>query len=283
METGTAFALDQLFYCSGCQAIKCTYCVNEEIVAYACPTCLENVASAEAVTNRNRCTRCFACPRCACAAKIVTQTGDKSGVCFLRCIHCSWDSRAVAIAPSAADLLVLAREHERGGSEAVLFQERLAEFKKSVEEASAQLSKQQQSAKARKTQQLLVHTPAKTKYFSTGTSGGTGAKNSPLRINLESAFDAVAPNATPGGTGGAVDAISRLERALDAKHDVQFGQRAKPAPSEVDAAVAAGVDGDAFPLRQSLMTATSKHCNKCDKLLVKPDVNPQNAMEFKVR
>jgi hypothetical protein len=49
---------------------------------------------------------------------------------FLRCICCPWDSRSVAIAPTAADLLLLLREHERAGSESVIFRERLAQFKK---------------------------------------------------------------------------------------------------------------------------------------------------------
>lgn len=274
---GTLNRLDELYYCSGCQGLKCFHCVNEEIECICCPVCLRYVTVAECGSNKSRCATCFQCPRCECPAKMVTEEEGK--LCFLKCVHCDWDSKAVAVAPSPADLLMVLREQERGGVESKVYQERLAIYRKSVEDASAELSRQEQQAKMKKTHHLLVHTPAKSKFFSKGVGR---AKGSPLRVNLESAFENASKKSDNDAARTDVDAIAKLEEVLDKKNKQQFGGHAELKTTTSSTTTKQGplvVIESAFPNRQLLVSSTSKHCNACDKLLVKPEVN--SAMEFK--
>jgi hypothetical protein len=62
---------------------------------------------------------------------------------------------------------------------------------------------------------------------------------------------------------GDTDAIRRLDKALEKKHDQVFvlpSQLAPSLPSESDASI--DESAKAMPSRQMLITSTSKHCNK---------------------
>jgi hypothetical protein len=259
---GRMFLLEELYYCAqGCQAAKCLYCVKEEIVSTYCQQCLENVSSAEVIPNKGRCGKCFVCPTCQSVAKIVAN----ESACFLKCVHCSWDSSSFAIAPLPANLIQLLREQERGGPAAVLFKERLTQYGKAVDEAAAARARQQRAMVVKKTQSMLTGTPAKKKFFS-------------LESAVESPVAAAAPSSVAAPLGSSpLDALARLDAEEEAKHKAQFVR-----PSQVPVVAASEkVDSESEQMveRQRLLTSTSKHCGTCDKLLVRLDVNPSNAMD----
>jgi hypothetical protein len=114
--------------------------------------------------------------------------------------------------------------------------------------------KLQLDAKMKKTQQLLAHTPAKSRYFAAKcprlfpslllprcccwcvcplfrrcANLALTTTASPLRMNLEQAFDSAATKpdtvtaSAPPGMGD-TDAVRRLEKSLEKKHDQAFIQ-----------------------------------------------------------
>jgi len=109
---GKAFHLTELYYCTGCQQINCRYCITEEIDFHYCPNCIENLNSAEASVNGNKCKKCFECPICFntltysvigskdvnVTSPPVTGTGTTSSTTntgetyFLNCGFCKWNS-----------------------------------------------------------------------------------------------------------------------------------------------------------------------------------------------
>lgn len=264
---GKFFPLDELLYCVGCQGPKCFYCYNEELVASYCRQCMDNVSTTEVTANRSRCAKCFACPRCECV--LAVQEGE---VCFLRCPVCLWDSRALAVAPSPADLFRALRELERAVGAAGLFRERVTAYVKEAEEVRNLKSKQMRNARTRRAQALLQHTPAKDKFFG------------------KLSFDNVAPG---DGTAAAaatkkdfvmnLETLSRLDAMEEEKNVQQFPKPSKTQSSAEQrkllsgaAATAAGGEDESqssgpiiLPQRLLLCARTSKHCNACDKLLVK--------------
>lgn len=57
--------LEYLYFCEFCQDIKCSRCIEEEVVCRYCPVCLFEVTPATARSEGNRCPRnCFKCPDC---------------------------------------------------------------------------------------------------------------------------------------------------------------------------------------------------------------------------
>jgi hypothetical protein len=46
--------IEDLYYCQGCQSVRCPICVAQDIESYYCPHCLENMASSEANSFSNR-------------------------------------------------------------------------------------------------------------------------------------------------------------------------------------------------------------------------------------
>nr|KAF6479638.1 dynactin subunit 4 [Molossus molossus] len=56
--------LSQLYFCRYCSELRSLECVSHEVDSHYCPSCLENMPSAEAKLKKNRCTNCFDCPGC---------------------------------------------------------------------------------------------------------------------------------------------------------------------------------------------------------------------------
>uniref|UniRef100_A0A4X1TB70 Dynactin subunit 4 n=1 Tax=Sus scrofa TaxID=9823 RepID=A0A4X1TB70_PIG len=98
--------LSQLYFCRYCSELRSLECVSHEVDSHYCPSCLENMPSAEAKLKKNRCANCFDCPGCmhtlsTRATSISTQLPDdpaKTAVkkaYYLACGFCRWTSRDV--------------------------------------------------------------------------------------------------------------------------------------------------------------------------------------------
>ena len=265
--------LGELFYCLGCQASKCVLCVNEAVIATYCRQCLENASSAEVVPNRGRCAKCFLCPVCGSAAKLVSD----GAVCLLRCVHCPWDSAALAVAPSPAGLIQLLREQERGGAAAQLFRERLAQYQRETEEKAAVQARQQLKSRAKKARALLANTPAKDKYFSFAP-----VEDSPGRVGVPPPVAGLVSPVVPSPIANGGAGLARLEEKEEAKNKLQFGgpsSKSAVRKGLFDTLETEVVEQQQLVERQRLISITSKHCGTCDKLLIKLDVNPSNSLD----
>ncbi|MEE6478446.1 hypothetical protein FKM82_011850 [Ascaphus truei] len=101
--------LSQLYFCRYCSELRSLECVSHEVDSHYCPSCLENMPSAEAKLKKNRCANCFDCPCCmhtlsTRATSIPTQLPDDPAkttmkkAYYLACGFCRWTSRDVGMA-----------------------------------------------------------------------------------------------------------------------------------------------------------------------------------------
>uniref|UniRef100_A0A3Q3IMV0 Dynactin subunit 4 n=1 Tax=Monopterus albus TaxID=43700 RepID=A0A3Q3IMV0_MONAL len=102
-------ALSQLYFCRYCSELRSLECVSHEVDSHYCPSCLENMPSAEAKLKKNRCANCFDCPCCmhtlstratnipAPLPDDPTKTAMKKAY-YLACGFCRWTSRDVGMA-----------------------------------------------------------------------------------------------------------------------------------------------------------------------------------------
>lgn len=102
-------ALEELYFCSTCQELRCNDCVSWEAACYYCPSCLFEVPATNVGAQRGECMRsCFVCPSCACT--LMVHGSDVRGVAltraeasipvapfYLACPSCRWDSTRVGI------------------------------------------------------------------------------------------------------------------------------------------------------------------------------------------
>ncbi|XP_028906118.1 dynactin subunit 4 isoform X4 [Ornithorhynchus anatinus] len=88
---------------------RADHCNNNNVDSHYCPSCLENMPSAEAKLKKNRCANCFDCPCCmhtlsTRATSIPTQLPDDPAkttlkkAYYLACGFCRWTSRDVGMA-----------------------------------------------------------------------------------------------------------------------------------------------------------------------------------------
>ncbi|XP_043925331.1 dynactin subunit 4 isoform X1 [Protopterus annectens] len=101
--------LSQLYFCRYCTELRSLECVSHEVDSHYCPSCLENMPSAEAKLKKNRCANCFDCPCCmhtlsTRATSIPAPLPDDPAkttmkkAYYLACGFCRWSSRDVGMA-----------------------------------------------------------------------------------------------------------------------------------------------------------------------------------------
>ncbi|XP_043559028.1 dynactin subunit 4 isoform X1 [Chiloscyllium plagiosum] len=101
--------LSQLYFCRYCHELRSLECVSHEVDSHYCPSCLENMPSAEAKLKKNRCANCFDCPCCmhtlsTRATNIPAPLPDDPAkttmkkAYYLACGFCRWTSRDVGMA-----------------------------------------------------------------------------------------------------------------------------------------------------------------------------------------
>uniref|UniRef100_A0A8C9RZE9 Dynactin subunit 4 n=1 Tax=Scleropages formosus TaxID=113540 RepID=A0A8C9RZE9_SCLFO len=101
--------LSNLYFCRYCLELRSLECVSHEVDSHYCPSCLENMPSAEAKLKKNRCANCFDCPCCmhtlsTRATNIPAPLPDDPAkttmkkAYYLACGFCRWTSRDVGMA-----------------------------------------------------------------------------------------------------------------------------------------------------------------------------------------
>lgn len=61
---GSLKPISKIYFCRHCCTLRCGYCVCQEVDLHYCPTCMENVPTAEARLKKHKCSNCFVCPCC---------------------------------------------------------------------------------------------------------------------------------------------------------------------------------------------------------------------------
>eukprot|EP01112_Ceratiomyxa_fruticulosa_P010763 TRINITY_DN2863_c0_g2_i4.p1 TRINITY_DN2863_c0_g2~~TRINITY_DN2863_c0_g2_i4.p1 ORF type:complete len:416 (-),score=70.52 TRINITY_DN2863_c0_g2_i4:186-1433(-) len=242
---GNVVPLETMYYCYHCQKIECKFCITEEIDSYFCPNCLDNMASAEAMQNFNRCKKCFECPNC---STILTYSVKGEELYFLSCGYCRWNSLLCDLkSDSVASLASLP-----------ITPDPPAEF-------SASLNLVQKEAKELAMLRDLRSRP----------------KSYRRRILM---MNVLAESKEKGNLTKPPLLISELDSILEKKYE-QFSLQSHKKAEEEDESLPDYILSGTKPLasqphRRRLLTRRSKHCRTCDKLVVRPDLNPSK-IEFK--
>lgn len=93
------YELNYLYFCEDCAAIRCNYCVDKEVKAIFCPSCLFETTQTSAVASGNVCLRnCLRCPDC--LANLIVSSAD-SGY-SARCAVCAYHVELAKGRPLAA-------------------------------------------------------------------------------------------------------------------------------------------------------------------------------------
>ncbi|CAG0913985.1 unnamed protein product [Notodromas monacha] len=136
-DCGNLKPITEVYLCKICFALRCkTTCLSTEIDSHYCPGCLENLPSAEAAYNGNRCSNCLECPVCGQGLIVVGTSSTKHApeasveevavvpetpvqgsqanaeavekiklFHYLHCLHCRWSSRDIGLHDTANSAL----------------------------------------------------------------------------------------------------------------------------------------------------------------------------------
>uniref|UniRef100_A0A0R3RF98 Dynactin subunit 4 n=1 Tax=Elaeophora elaphi TaxID=1147741 RepID=A0A0R3RF98_9BILA len=94
-------SLNRLYFCRHCSNIRCMFCVSQEMDTSFCPSCLDNVPTAEARQKRNRCSNCYQCPICGVSA-VIRASGETY---HLSCNTCRWTTADSGIPDSTSSTI----------------------------------------------------------------------------------------------------------------------------------------------------------------------------------
>eukprot|EP00164_Ancoracysta_twista_P008996 GFYU01013179.1.p1 GENE.GFYU01013179.1~~GFYU01013179.1.p1 ORF type:complete len:471 (-),score=119.26 GFYU01013179.1:118-1530(-) len=260
---GRSDSLMELYFCQECKKTKCSRCVTEEIDAYYCPNCLENMPSAEAMLFSNRCSKCFECPDCGITLHVFQSAEDQY---YLRCGFCQWDSRHLDLAAERADkipTLNITRERD-----ADHIKEVTAIVENCKRGAKEHAKEKEQAKKSRR-------------YLSLAMPAFNMAALPPVSFDLvEAKLKETSENVTKSMASLELTEISdvpdELYQSFDLEQVTSLEQRSKQSatqPRYVD---------QLFPQRRHLLTKQAKRCCDCEKFVVKPDINP-SSITFKKR
>eukprot|EP01113_Clastostelium_recurvatum_P041447 TRINITY_DN6584_c0_g1_i2.p1 TRINITY_DN6584_c0_g1~~TRINITY_DN6584_c0_g1_i2.p1 ORF type:complete len:427 (-),score=68.75 TRINITY_DN6584_c0_g1_i2:7-1287(-) len=258
-ECSRSFPMDELYYCYNCQKLECRFCITEEIDSYYCPNCLDILASAEAQQNFNSCKKCFVCPHCD-AALIYSVKSDENApppegdqpqaeIYFLSCGFCRWNSLMTDTKSSTASGLAAVGDPVSDPA-----------FDKAMEAVQAEAKE----VAALRDLRARPHAHKRRLLFNNNkTEAGANAPRAPVTIQ-------------------------DIDDTLDAKAAALTLQAQKPATTPdytLPSYITSGALGPSPfvshpPRHRSLLTRRSKHCRSCDKLVVRPDLNPSK-IEFK--
>mmetsp|Transcript_29160 Transcript_29160/g.41036 ORF Transcript_29160/g.41036 Transcript_29160/m.41036 type:complete len:514 (+) Transcript_29160:1220-2761(+) len=276
---------EELYYCQGCQKMRCSFCVTQEIDSFYCPNCLDNMASSEATTYKNSCKKCFECPCCHSALSYHASTAadpslDISSLnlqpgapyYYLKCEFCQWDSLAAKyISDTPNGLTALSLEKEKDDKLQVMFNK----MRDSLQKDEKDKAKARKSLLRKKSTMFRLTTP-----INSSASDRVKLKAPALNLNdLDKAVEAKKkkhPSELPAPIDPNLDSIEELKLLEDYSNittTCALEQRVSQTPQP-------DLLRELIPKRKHLLTRRSKHCYKCDKLLVKPDLNAAK-IEFK--
>lgn len=106
------YPLDHLLFCDECCQIRCSKCVNEEVITWFCPSCLFDVPSGQVRGEGNRCARnCYNCPSCTSPLQVTQVQREKKDGDLLRpddgagsddayllfCQYCDWTTMDIGL------------------------------------------------------------------------------------------------------------------------------------------------------------------------------------------
>ncbi|XP_056294761.1 dynactin subunit 4 isoform X1 [Pseudoliparis swirei] len=283
--------LSQLYFCRYCSELRSLECVSHEVDSHYCPSCLENMPSAEAKLKKNRCANCFDCPCCmhtlstratnipAPLPDDPTKTAMKKAY-YLACGFCRWTSRDVGM----ADKSVASggwQEPENPHTQRI---NKLIEFYQQLAHREKQDRDRKKLARRRQCMPLAFsqHTIHVVEKYGLGTRlqrQRAGAPVSSLSgLSLKEAEDQKEISIDPAQALEEVEPLPEdcYTRAISLPEVTTLRQRLLQPDFQPSGA------SQLHPRHKHLLMKRSLRCRKCEHNLSKPEFNP-TSIKFKIQ
>ncbi|KAJ7643894.1 dynactin p62 family-domain-containing protein, partial [Roridomyces roridus] len=308
-------ALNELFFCEECDAVRCNRCVSVEVSGYYCPNCLFEVPSASVRAEKNRCARnCFMCPDCRNTLSVVPSDPPDPGdgrmaipistigepPFFLYCNHCRWDSAEVGITfEKPTGLAAQLQKFEDSAPDSLEF-ERLKEHFEPVIRASS-LSSSTTTAPA-------AHPSSAAHSHRVRTNSITAAASAALARDIPGVgkHNPLARSGNRAGAGGNKDKTANQDEMPEyrSRVDVTSASKLGSGGGEIDVEYMRHLENvgevasleqrwmnswatplqaaELKPLRIPLHSKRSKRCPVCAHILIKPEQKAQS-VRYKIK
>jgi len=261
------FTLAELYYCNGCQKNTCKYCITEEIDSYYCPNCLENLASAEAMLNQNKCKKCYECPICF-SAMTHNVSND---VYYLNCASCHWNS--ISIGMTADNPYNLKKEFDKAPQ--AEYTRVLELVQREAREIAALKDKNRPLGRRR--------LPTRQSLLSAHSTSSVASSQARVPITLPEVEKQQEEKEAKINNFPTISESDISDPIPDYYYDVKdLNQITTLQQRQANLHVHAPFLMNLIPVKKLLHTRRSKRCRACDQLLIKPDLNFEIAkVEFK--
>ena len=97
IHPGQQLPLHELFYSVDHRRLVPRSHLQEEVDAYYCAHCLQELTSGEQLHLKGRCGSCFDCPQCLCTLQLQHTIQDERKMWHFACGYCHWDSLTVGL------------------------------------------------------------------------------------------------------------------------------------------------------------------------------------------
>uniref|UniRef100_A0AAR2IQ26 Dynactin subunit 4 n=1 Tax=Pygocentrus nattereri TaxID=42514 RepID=A0AAR2IQ26_PYGNA len=282
--------LSQLYFCRYCSELRSLECVSHEVDSHYCPSCLENMPSAEAKLKKNRCANCFDCPCCmhtlstratnipAPLPDDPTKTAMKKAY-YLACGFCRWTSRDVGMADksvASGGWQEPENPHTQRINKLIEYYQQLAQREK-LERDRKKLARRRPFMP----QAFSVHTHTHTKY-GLGTRLQRQRSGAPISalygLSLKEGEEQKEVSIEPAQALDEVEPLPEdcYTRPINLPEVTTLRQRLLQPDFQPAGA------SQLHPKHKHLLMKRSLRCRKCEHNLSKPEFNP-TSIKFKIQ
>lgn len=250
-----------LYISKSCAAIRCPFCVVEEIVTHYCPHDLDNYPSHEAMKNTNRSSKAAECPECSNHLTAVSDSEAGESMHYFVCHWCHWHSQSIGLTAGSLDGLIkeLHKQEEETPQDEEM--ERLIQHFTQAAAAAAQAAADEQKQKrGLGFMGSLGEQPKGLKGEGAVKDATQEWENKQHQLGYSGPRQPGSPIKGTEFPPGAPSDPKLRPSSLAQRHRIPDTQ-----PREVDGMA---------PRRSLLMTKRSKRCPVSQNLLVKPELNP---------
>ncbi|XP_078494612.1 dynactin subunit 4 [Ciona intestinalis] len=288
VDTQDSQSLSRLYFCIYCLGLRSSHNLLHEDDSHFCPQALDSLASAEAVSRKNKCSNSWRCPACLhtlstrATSTISPPTTDSNKptvktVYYQSCTFCRWSTRSVGIDdkevandawmektnPSLPRINKLLEYYKYLEHKEKVEQARKSPMKKELMSVTMQLKQKYTSTK---------HSPAKKSMFGDSLSGALSS----LRLKDVSSLKDISIDAS---STLALDEVEKLN--TDIYKPVQFTAMTSAAQRLDQPGNQIIECSDFAPRRSQMFMKQSLRCKICDHNIIKPEYSP-TSIKFKI-
>lgn len=302
---GSLKSLCYLYFCRHCLKIKCKDCVILEVDCRFCPSCYEHLPPHEAITRKNRCQTCFACPCCnhtlvtratnttANSNTAVDTGGDAddsisgsttdSGlqtpskkVYYLACSVCRWSTRDIRLADQPTLKSWKGQENIHEGR----FNELLQHYKQIATREKQERDRKRYSIVKLRTTMPMASVRSTDKYGLLAPLTRRGIRTGGMlkTPSIPESPTAASSSPKPAQT---LEQIEPLDENFFLNNSFEFNKLTTITQRLNAVEIQPLTIDQLYPLAKHFTSKQSKRCKECDHNVLKPEPSPK-LIKFKL-